>query len=147
LKIDELALQETPPIVVALSSQPGLTIEQVANVRTRRERSRDHYDAIFDQIDALSRAGAVALKDADYDELGSLMNICHGLLNAIEVSTPEIEGMVSVARSAGALGAKITGGGGGGSIVALCPGTQSDVLNAFAAAGFDTLSLANTGDS
>ena len=147
LQIDELALQELPPIVIALSSQTGLTLEQVAGVRSRRERHRDHYDAIFDQIDALSRAGAAALLSTDYEELGSLMNICHGLLNAIEVSTPEIEGMVSLARSAGALGAKITGGGGGGSVVALCPGTESDVVSAFAAAGFDTLSLSNSQDS
>ena len=147
MNIDELALQETPPIVIALSSQPGLTFEQVAGVRSRRERSRDHYDAIFDQIDALSLSGAAALQNADYEDLGSLMNICHGLLNAIEVSTPEIESMVNLARSAGAAGAKITGGGGGGSIVALCPGTQNDVANAFAAAGFNTLSLANTRDS
>ncbi len=147
LQIEKLALQETPPIVIALSSQIGLTIEQVAGVRSRRERSRDHYDAVFDQIDALSRAGATALQAADYEELGSLMNICHGLLNAIEVSTPEIESMVSLARSAGAQGAKITGGGGGGSVVALCPGTENDVINAFATAGFDTLSLTNSKDA
>ncbi len=147
LKIDELVLQETPPIVIALSSQPGLTFEQVAAVRSRRERRQAHYDAIFDQIDALSLSGAAALQGADYEELGSLMNICHGLLNAIEVSTPEIESMVSLARSAGAKGAKLTGGGGGGSVVALCPGAVSDVISAFAAAGFDTLSLTISMDS
>ena len=147
LKIDELALQETPPIVIALSSQPGLTFEQVAAVRSRRERRQAHYDAIFDQIDALSLSGAAALQGGDYAELGSLMNICHGLLNAIEVSTPEIESMVSLARSAGAKGAKLTGGGGGGSVVALCPGAVSDVISAFAAAGFDTLSLTISMDS
>ena len=147
LKVDELALQETPPIVIALSSQPGLTFEQVAGVRSRRECRQAHYDAIFDQIDALSLSGAAALQGADYEELGSLMNICHGLLNAIEVSTPEIESMVSLARSAGAKGAKLTGGGGGGSVVALCPGAASDVISAFAAAGFDTLSLTISTDS
>ncbi len=147
LKIDELALQETPPIVIALSSQPGLTLEQVAGVRSRHQRRRDHYDAIFDQMDALSLSGAAALQSADYEELGSLMNICHGLLNAIEVSTPEIESMVSLARTAGAAGAKLTGGGGGGSVVALCPGTVSDVVSAFAAAGYETLSLTKSTDS
>jgi hydroxymethylglutaryl-CoA reductase len=55
--------------------------------------------------------------------------------------------MVSLARSAGAKGAKLTGGGGGGSVVALCPGTVSDVTSAFAAAGFDTLSLTIATDS
>jgi hydroxymethylglutaryl-CoA reductase len=147
MKIDELALQETPPIVIALSSQPGLTLEQVAGVRSRRERRQTHYDAIFDQIDALSLSGAAALQNADYEELGSLMNICHGLLNAVEVSTPEIESMVSLARTAGAVGAKLTGGGGGGSVVALCPGTVSDVVSAFATAGFETLSLTKSTDS
>ena len=143
MQIDELVLQETPPIVIALSGQPGLTLEQVAGVRSRYQRRRDHYDAIFDQIDSLSLSGAAALQSADYEELGSLMNICHGLLNAIEVSTPEIENMVNLARTAGATGAKLTGGGGGGSVVVLCPGTASDVVSAFAAAGFETLSLTN----
>ena len=147
MQIDELVLQETPPIVIALSGQPGLTLEQVAGVRSRYQRRRDHYDAIFDQIDALSLSGAAALQSADYEELGSLMNICHGLLNAIEVSTPEIENMVNLARTAGATGAKLTGGGGGGSIVVLCPGTVSDVVSAFAVAGFETLSLTKSTDS
>ena len=92
-------------------------------------------------MDELSRAGAQALAAADYDQLGSLMNICHGLLNAIEVSTPELESMVAIARAAGATGAKLTGAGGGGSIVAICPETQVAVAAALASAGFTTMSL------
>jgi len=49
------------------------------------------------------------------------MNICHGLLNAMQVSSWELEEMIQIARRHGALGAKLTGGGGGGSIIALCP--------------------------
>ena len=75
----------------------------------------------------------------DYDALGRLMDICHGILNAIGVSTPELERMVAVARDAGAAGAKLTGAGGGGSIVALCPGRGSAVTSALRAAGFQTL--------
>jgi len=70
-----------------------------------------------------------------------LMNICHGLLNAIEVSTAELESMISIARAAGAVGAKVTGAGGGGSIVALCPGSAVEVSAALRASGFRTLSL------
>ncbi len=141
LESQRITLTEPPPIVVACSSQPGLTKQQVVNVRERRERSRTHYDAIFAEMDALSQAGAVALASADYAELGRLMNICHGLLNAIEVSTPELEGMVSLARAAGAAGAKVTGAGGGGSIVALCPGSVIEVRDALRSAGFRTLGL------
>lgn len=141
LQIEELQLSETPPIVIAFSSQPGSTHEQVAGVSTRHALRRNYYEAIFDQIDALSLAGAAALQDADYAELGALMNICHGLLNAIEVSTPELETIVSIARAAGACGAKLTGGGGGGSVVILCPGAVETVTAALAAAGFAVLSM------
>ena len=88
--------------------------------------------------------GAAALARGDYAELGMLMNVCHGLLNAIEVSTPELEAMVSIARAAGAAGAKVTGSGGGGSIVALSPGAVDNVRDALEEAGFRTLGYSKT---
>jgi hydroxymethylglutaryl-CoA reductase len=124
LSIEQLQLRETPPLVIAFSSQRGSTHEQVAGVRTRYEAQKNHYAAVFDEIDALSKSAAKALTAGEFQELGMLMNICHGLLNAIEVSTPELENMVGIARAAGATGAKLTGGGGGGSVVALCPGAM-----------------------
>ena len=48
------------------------------------------------------------------------MTVNHGLLNAISVSSPELDRMVQLARNAGSLGAKLTGAGGGGSVVCLC---------------------------
>jgi hydroxymethylglutaryl-CoA reductase len=144
LRFDALELAATPPLIIAHSSQPGMTYAQVAGVRARHTLRPAHYDAIFDEIDALSLAGAIALQQADYAELGALMNICHGLLNALEVSTAEIESIVSLARSAGACGAKLTGGGGGGSVVILCPGAVDAVTAALAAAGIATLSLADS---
>jgi len=141
LELQRLATAEPPPIVIACSSQSGLTKDQVANVRTRRDQCPAHYDALFNEIDALSQAGAEALISGDYAELGLLMNICHGLLNAIGVSTAELENMVSLARAAGAAGAKVTGAGGGGSIVALCPGSVAEVSDVFESAGFKTISL------
>ncbi len=123
------------PLVVAASGTRGITREQVAGVAVRFERMRNRYNAIFDEMDAISSSGAQALAAGDYAALGALMNICHGLLNALEVSTPELERMVHVARSAGAAGAKLTGAGGGGSIVALCPGRMEAVQQALEAAG------------
>ena len=52
-------------------------------------------------------------------DLGELMNINQGLLNALQVSTPELEHLINLSRDAGALGAKLTGGGGGGAMLAL----------------------------
>lgn len=142
LEVQQLDLPGQPPLLVAFSSQRGSTLEQVGAVRARHALQPRHYDALFDAIDQLSMAGAEALQAEDYQRLGALMNIDHGLLNAIGVSTPELEDMVAIARSAGAIGAKLTGSGGGGAIVALCPGTISQVTAALAGAGYETLSLA-----
>ncbi|MGH7129642.1 MAG: mevalonate kinase, partial [Planctomycetaceae bacterium] len=129
-------LPETPPLVIAASGLRGITKDQVAAVRSRYERNVDRYNAIFDEIDEISVAGAEALARGEYGALGTLMNICHGLLNALQVSRPELERMVDVARSAGAGGAKLTGAGGGGSIVALCPGRVAEVERALHSAGY-----------
>ncbi len=140
---EELELQGQPPIVIASGHQPGVTHEQVAGVRARYEAQPAAFAAIFDQIDGLSIAGAKALVAGDYAELGQLMNICHGLLNALGVSTPELERMVEIARDAGAAGAKLTGAGGGGSIVAACPGVVQEVAAALRSAGYSTIDLSN----
>jgi hydroxymethylglutaryl-CoA reductase len=131
-----LELSEFPPLVIAASGARSGTKEQVAAVRARHARMGAHYDSIFDQIDEISREGAAALVRRDYRELGMLMNLCHGLLNAIGVSTPELERMVDIARQNGASGAKLTGAGGGGSVVALCPAVHDRVEQALRDAGY-----------
>ncbi len=142
LHLQRVTVAEPPPVVVACSHQAGRTLDVVAGVRARREQARAHFDAIFAQIDDLALAGAEALGRADYVTLGQLMNINQGLLNAIGVSTPELEGMLEIARAAGAVGAKLTGAGGGGSIVALCPGAVEDAQLALQSAGFRTINVA-----
>lgn len=134
-------LRQIPPLVVASSGTRGSTGDMVAGVRERFSKNEALYTTIFDEIDELSIAGAKALKENDYEYLGSMMNVCHGFLNAIEVSTPELEKMIQIARSAGALGAKLTGAGGGGSIVALCPGKVSEVAGALERAGYEIVRL------
>jgi hydroxymethylglutaryl-CoA reductase len=136
-----IELSEIPPLVIAASGSRGATRDQVAGVRYRYERSTAMYSRIFDDIDQISVAGAAALGNRDYKQLGSLMNMCHGLLNAIEVSTPELESMIDIARTAGAMGAKLTGAGGGGSIVALCPGKAAEVGCALAGAGYQVIEM------
>ena len=55
----------------------------------------------------------------------------------------ELERMVEIARRAGAAGAKLTGAGGGGSIVAACPGAVNEVVAALRSAGYSTIELNN----
>ncbi len=136
-----LQLAEAPPIVVASSGIRGVTKDQISGVRSRYEKNKDLYETIFDEIDEISLAGAYALKTCDYDTLGSMMNVCHGFLNALQVSTPELEKMIHIARSNGAAGAKLTGSGGGGSIVALCPDRESEVARALHEAGYQIIRM------
>jgi hydroxymethylglutaryl-CoA reductase len=134
--IKPIELSAMPPLVVAASGTRGITRDQVNAVRERFSRMRASYDAVFDQMDGIALAGAGALAAGDYATMGGLMNVCHGLLNALQVSTPELERMVDIARGSGAIGAKLTGAGGGGSIVALCPGTVAQVEEALRGAGY-----------
>lgn len=134
--VQKLHLSGELPLVIACSSARGMTKNQVAMVRSRYEQYTELHERLFAQIDEISVAGAAALSDGSYEHLGMLMNVCHGLLNALQVSTPELEEMVQIARSHAAIGAKLTGAGGGGSVVALCPGHTRSVAGAFRDAGY-----------
>ena len=139
LQFETLDTCEAPPLLIAWGTATGKTSELVAGVRQRRERASAHFDAVFDRMGALSREGAELLADGRWRDLGALLDLCHGLLNAIGVSTPELERMVSLARLSGAAGAKLTGAGGGGSVIALCPGNLDQVRNAMRHCGYHTL--------
>jgi hydroxymethylglutaryl-CoA reductase len=70
------------------------------------------------------------------------MNICQGQLNALLVSCSQIEQLVQWARDNGAVGAKLTGGGGGGSVIALCPEGAQKVVQAMQNAGYQAMEVA-----
>jgi mevalonate kinase len=115
------------PFVVGFDGGAGDTGELVAGVRDLKE-TYEFADATVSTIGDLVREGEAVLKaiDADSDvddqtlaELGRLMDFNHGLLSALGVSARTLDGMVWAAREAGAHGAKLTGAGGGGCIVAL----------------------------
>ena len=127
--------------MIGIGSTASLTAHTVARVHAAWQRQPERYEAVFDQIESLTEAAVDAVRQGALEELGELMNLCHGHLNALQVSTPELEQMVHIARTNGALGAKLTGGGGGGSIVALAPKGRDRVSDALRAAGFETLSF------
>ncbi len=92
---------------------------------TRELRSRDPkgVNEVFDAIASLVRDARRAIGIGDHVTLGDRMNDAQSMLRALLLSTPPIERMCTLARSAGAFGAKLTGAGGGGSVVALAPDT------------------------
>ncbi|TDJ29074.1 MAG: hydroxymethylglutaryl-CoA reductase, degradative [Gammaproteobacteria bacterium] len=140
--VETLNIKTPIPMVVGMTGYEGLTAKTVGRVNAAWQQDRKLYERIFDQIDTLVLRGVQAIQDEDLVTLGQLMNICHGMLNALQVSTPELEQLVDIARANGALGAKLTGGGGGGSIIALCDGDTDAVVNAIRAAGFEAVAVA-----
>ena len=129
------------PIIIAVSKKSSKTIDVVNEVYSRYKKNKIIYTDIFKQVGKLSKKGLIAIKDRNFEELGILMNVAHGLLNAIGVSNSELEKMVNLARSEGALGAKITGSGGGGSVIILCPGKEEKIAKTFELAGYKIIAI------
>ena len=106
------------PFVVGYDGGAGDTGALVARVRALAEDYPFAADAVA-AIGDLVRQGEGVLAEGDVEELGRLMDVNHGLLSALGVSSRSLDAMVWTAREAGAAGAKLTGAGGGGCIVAL----------------------------
>ena len=136
--ISPLNINETFSILIGFSSTEGLTAKTVGIVRDLWKKSTAVYEKIFDEIDSLALQSIQAIQNNDFELLGQLMNINHGLLNTLQVSTPELERLIMIARESGALGAKLTGGGGGGAVIALC--RDIDITkSAIESEGYETL--------
>ncbi|MFW5938030.1 MAG: mevalonate kinase [Halanaeroarchaeum sp.] len=124
---DQCETIEAPdlPFVVGHDGGAGDTGELVSGVRALKEE----YDFAADTVAAIGdivRQGERALDEGDVAELGRLMDFNHGLLSALGVSARTLDAMVWGAREAGAMGAKLTGAGGGGCIVALDETTATE---------------------
>ncbi|MEZ4432809.1 MAG: mevalonate kinase [bacterium] len=131
-----IALGAPVPIVVAWTAREGGTRDAVARLRDRYARHHRFYDRLFDAMAEVAEAGVDALEAGDHETLGALFDLNHGYLNAAGVSHPANEEMVDTARKAGALGAKLTGAGCGGAIIAVAPDAKP-VVEALTAAGYD----------
>ena len=140
-EIQRLDLREPITFVVGMTGIESLTAKMVARVRDGRERNRDVYDTVIKGIDAVTLQAIGALKRHDLERLGELMNVCQGLLNGLQVSSWELEELIQIARENGALGAKLTGGGGGGSMIALCPDNAGQVIAGIREAGFQAMEV------
>ncbi|WP_132060103.1 mevalonate kinase [Halorussus amylolyticus] len=118
------------PFVIGFDGGAGDTGKLVSGVRALREE----YDFAADTVASIGdlvRSGEDALAEGNVEELGRLMNFNHGLLEALGVSSRSLDNMVWAARDADALGAKLTGAGGGGCIVALDPSKATETALKF----------------
>jgi mevalonate kinase len=126
-------------LCVGHSGQASSTKSMVESVARIRERRPEITQKTFDAIHTLVKNARLAIADGDMRAIGQLLDLNQMLLSGLFVSTPEIEQMCSTARAAGAVGAKLTGAGGGGCVVALVedPPRAEAVLAAWKRDGFE----------
>jgi len=139
--IDRISLLNPVEIVIGNTGKVTDTKAAVDGVKQRKEKNLKKYQEIFDRAENIAYLAKRAIQDRAYTNLGKLMNENHKLLQQIEVSSRELDFLVSIARDAGALGAKLTGGGLGGNMLALTPGKelQNKVATAIEKEGFQTV--------
>lgn len=107
-------------VVVALAGKRSPTKGTVASLRERREKWPQRYSRLFGEVGRVAREGVQAVEAGDLAALGDAMNVNHGLLSALGLSSPNLDAVVHRLRELGALGAKLTGAGGdGGAVVGL----------------------------
>ncbi|HEY3320120.1 MAG TPA: mevalonate kinase [Planctomycetota bacterium] len=111
-------------LVVGYSGIHHKTREIVADVRKSWTADKATFDAIFEDVGQCAREGAQAIEAAEWPKLGQLMNRNQTLLERMGVSCEKLETLVQAARNAGALGAKLSGAGRGGCMVALAENAE-----------------------
>ena len=137
-------------LLIANSGIAGSTKEAIDEVRRRRTATPGYYDIVFDCIGAIARGARAAVEQGAVHALGTLMNENHELLVKMGVSLVQLDRLVAAAREAGALGAKLTGSGQGGNIIALVeeetsPPVREALLRAGATTVWETNVCAPTG--
>jgi len=105
--------------VIADSGVQASTRETVGAVRQLYEADPTTYGATFARIGELVQAARDHIQAGRITELGQMMNDNHNILQKLTVSSPVLDKLVHAAIDAGALGAKLSGGGRGGNMIAL----------------------------
>lgn len=116
-RVEAVAMPAPLTVVVALM-RPHLgtraAVEALGRLRTSQPRT---VNLLMEELGALAQDGVAALGQGQWTTLGQLMDLAHGILHALGVSSNDLDALVRSGRELGALGAKLTGAGVGGAVV------------------------------
>ena len=138
--IDRLKSAEEMHLIIANTGITSSTAEVVADVRKLREENPQKFSKIFNEYEKIAKKAKSALIKGDKDTVGKFMNQNHKLLQLITVSAEINDKIVDIALDNGAIGAKMTGTGRGGLVIALTldEDNQNEVSSAIEKEGFST---------
>lgn len=129
-------------LAIAVASPASLTKSMIERVAAVRQRDGAGFEQTLSRVHQIVDAARSAIANGEHGLLGALLDENHALLCQWGLSTPGIETACRAARTAGAFGAKLTGAGGGGCVLALCNAvTQPLVMNAWQRLSFQTLAV------
>jgi mevalonate kinase len=123
-------------LIIADTGLASSTKEVVGDVRRRWQADSARFEQLFDHCGRIAEAARQAIEAGEIETVGELMAENHTYLQEMSVSSPELDKLVAAAKAAGALGAKLSGAGRGGNIIALVTeDSKTAVRQALLAAG------------
>ncbi len=135
-RIETFHSSEPFTIVIGDTGISAPTRQAVDDLRNLWQAEPDRWNSVFDRVGEISRKARRLIKNGEWQQLGPLMDANHALLQEMTVSSPELDHLVAAAKANGALGAKLSGGGRGGNMLALVtPGAAEKVARGLLAAG------------
>ncbi len=134
--IQTLRVTQPFTIVIGDTGISSSTAVAVGDVRHAWQQSPTSYEALFDAAGLIAQQARQVIENGHPEALGALMDSNHTLLQQMGVSSPELDRLIAAARLTGALGAKLSGGGRGGNMIALVqPADATLVAEALSKAG------------
>jgi mevalonate kinase len=126
--IETLNVGQPFTIVIGDTGIPSPTSVAVGDVREGWQSDPDRFEQLFEYCGRIAIQARDKIEEGSIEDLGPMMDQNHGLLQDMGVSSPALDKLVSAARKAGALGAKLSGGGRGGNMIALVEAENAEEL-------------------
>ena len=133
-----VSLEGRRSLIVAFTGKKRSTKRQISRVAGVKETFPSLFDGLTEAVSETSLMAARRLAEGDTEGLGRLMSFNHAVLSTLGVSNRPLDRLVELALSLGASGAKLTGAGGGGSVVAVAPrGKEKSIISGLRGRGFE----------
>jgi mevalonate kinase len=135
-RLETFRVGRTLVLVIGDTGVQSPTREVVDSVFRAWQRSKDRYESLFDRVGEIAERARRAIETGAVEDVGRLMGENHRLLREMGVSSPLLDSLVEAARRAGAVGAKLSGAGRGGNVIALVTAeVREEVERALLSAG------------
>ena len=129
-------------IIVSISGKTRQTSRMIDRFTSISEKLPHHFQSLVDSSSVLTQEAVNCLVNGDLKKLGAIINFYNSILSSFGLATKTTDMMIETCLEHGAYGAKITGAGGGGSIIAIAPSTKIKIIiDELSSLGFRTFSI------